>query len=321
MAFKPPAAAKPGLWRRVPPAVFPPIMGLFGLGLAWRRAAELHGVPAAVGEAVLGAVTLLYLFALTAYSVKLVRRPAVIVDDLRILPGRAGLGAMVLCPYLLALTIAPYWTTAAQPLLFAGFTVHVVFVVILIGVFASGPAEQRRVTPIWHLNFVGFIIGALAAGAFGLYLPALALFAVTAVLATIVWAVSSDQMVKETVPAPLRPLLAIHVSPAALLGLVAATLELQAVAQTFAALGAVLTGWLLIRLRWVVEGGFSALWGAFTFPTAAIASLWLTLGGAWYWPGVIALTLATLIVPPITFQVLRLWARGQLAIKTNAATA
>ena len=96
MAFKPPAPTPPGLWRRVPPAIFPSIMGLFGLGLAWRRGVAAFGLPAGIAETILGAVTLLFLFALVAYSAKFLRRPAVLVEELRILPGRAGVAAMLL---------------------------------------------------------------------------------------------------------------------------------------------------------------------------------------------------------------------------------
>jgi hypothetical protein len=163
MAFHPPAPTPPGLWRRTPPAIFPVIMGLFGLGLAWRRAAASLGAPADAGEAILGAVTLLFLFATLAYVAKMLRRPKVVADDLRILPGRAGLAAGVLCVYLLSMTALPYDAGAARMILDAGLALHTAFVVLLLYVFATGPAAQRRVTPVWHLSFVGFIIAALAA--------------------------------------------------------------------------------------------------------------------------------------------------------------
>ena len=321
MAFKPPAPTPAGLWRRVPPAIFPAIMGLFGLGLGWRRATEVFGVPPGIGEAILGAVTLLYLFGLLAYAVKLLRRPLVLVEDLRILPGRAGVAAMVLCLYLLSMTLAPYAAPLARAVLGAGFAAHAGLVLLLLRQLLAGPAEQRRVTPVWHLSYVGFIIGALAATVFEFYLAALSLFAATALLAAFIWAASAEQMLKETVPAPLRPLLAIHLAPLALFGLVAHALELDAVALGCAGIAALAVLWFLTRARWLTEAGFSALWGAFTFPVAATANLWLSVGGIWRVPGGVALVAATLVVLPIGWKVIALWARGQLAIRTNAATA
>lgn len=321
MAFNPPAATPPGLWRRVPPAIFPAIMGLFGLGLAWRRAGAAFGLTDALGEAILGASTLLFLFAAMAYTVKVLRRPKVIVEDLRILPGRAGVAAAVLSFYLVALAVLPYDPDVARGFLYVGLTLHVLLVAIVIAVFATGPAVQRRVTPVWHLTFTGFIIAALAAASLQSWGLALILFGLTTLMAAFIWAVSLEQIVREDVPPPLRPLLAIHLAPMALIGLVAAAMEFDAVAMGCGGVAALMLVWMLARAYWLTEAGFSALWGAFTFPVAATAALWLTLGGLWRWPGLAALVFATLIIPPIVWQVLRSWARGQLAIKTNAAIA
>ena len=321
MAFHPPAATPPGLWRRTPPAIFPSIMGLFGLGLAWRRAVAVLGLPDAVCEAVLGGVTLLFLFGAVAYMAKALRRPGVVSEDLRVLPGRAGLATAALSIYLLSMTVRPYDAAAAKLILMIGLAVHSAFVILLIHVFVTGPAAQRRVSPVWHLSFVGVIVAALAAIGVELYGLALILFGLTAMMAAFIWAVSLEQFVREDIPAPLRPLLAIHLSPVALLGLVAAALGFQAVAMGCAGVAALVVGWMLVRAFWLTEAGFSALWGAITFPLAATASLWLTLGDFWLWPGLVALSLATVINPAIAWKVLQSWARGQLAIRTNAAIA
>ncbi|PKP72927.1 MAG: tellurium resistance protein [Alphaproteobacteria bacterium HGW-Alphaproteobacteria-6] len=318
-----------GLWRRTPPAIFPPIMGLFGLGLGWRRGAAAFGMspgPAAdmvhaVAEAILGAVTLLFLFALLAYGAKVLRRPGVVAEDLRILPGRAGVAALVLSLYLLALVAVQYRPAMTGNLLIGALVAHGALVLLLLRGYARGPAEQRRVTPVWHLNYVGGIIAALAALKLGWQGCALILFAASTLIAVAIWAVSLGQLLAERVSAPLRPLLAIHLSPAALIGAVAAGLGMATVAQGFAVLSAVILAVLVLRARWLTAAGFSPLWGAFTFPLAATAGLWLTLGGRWHLPGALTLLAATVVVPWIAARILRLWAGGQLAQRTNAATA
>ena len=63
-----PPTTRPGLFRRTPPAIFPGIFGLIGLGLAWRQGAAAFALPGAIAETILGAVALLYLFAFTAYA-------------------------------------------------------------------------------------------------------------------------------------------------------------------------------------------------------------------------------------------------------------
>ena len=320
MAFVAPKP-RPALFRGTPPAIFPSLMGLFGLGLGWRVGAGAFGLPQGLGEAILGAVTLLYLFGLAAYLRKLAARPSVLFEELRVLPGRAGVGAMVLCLYLLAAVLMPYTPGLARVVLLAALPAHGVFVVVLLRVLLTGPAEQRRVTPVWHLNFVGFILAGLSAPALGLVGLGQAVLWGTGVVALLIWAESLRQFLAASVPAPLRPLLAIHLAPAAMLGLVALALGQTGLAGVLAVVAAGLMAALVLSARWLTAAGFTPFWGAFTFPLAATASLWLSLDGVWRLPGGLALVAATLIVPPIAFKVLQLWAKGQLGPKTGAAVA
>jgi tellurite resistance protein len=314
-------------FQRMPPAVFPAIMGLFGLGLALRRGADVIGYPVAIAEIALGAISFLWLFAALGYLFKLSQRPAVIREDLAILPGRAGLAAMSMCLFLLAATILPYAPNAALALVFLGLGLHAALVGLVVIVLANGPAEGRHVTPVWHLNFVGFIIAALTLAPLGYLTLATVIFWATGLIAVGIWSVSLVQLVKRIPPAPLRPLLAIHLSPASLLGLVALLLGMQQVAIGFALLGGVILLAMLAAATWITQAGFSALWGAFTFPIAAYASLLLVLAGAMgvhsplVWLGTLCLFAAIVIVPSIALKVLQAWTKGSLAAKTNAATA
>lgn len=321
MAFTPPKPTPKGLWRRTPPAVFVPVFGLLGLGLAWRRGAGEFALPAGLAEALMGAITLLALFAVLTYVVKFARRPAVVMEDLRILPGRAGLAAGVLSLYLLAGAIAPYAPAQARPLLILGMGVHLALIVAVLVTFARGPVEQRQVNPVWQLTFTGWIVAATVAQGMGLSTLAVALFWVALVSAVVIWVLSLQQFARLSVPAPLRPLLAIHLAPAALLGGVAHGFGAEAIAQIFALIVAGLLAVFVLRARWLLAAGFSPLWGAFTFPLAASANFWLAMGGVWRLPGAFLLIAATLVIPVIAWRILQLWAKGQLAVKTNAATA
>lgn len=321
MDFQMPKDAQPGLFRRTPPAAFPPVLGLLGLGLAWRRGAGEFGLPAGLAEAFVGAVTLLALFVLAAYFAKLVRRPAVALEDLRILPGRAGLAAAALSIYLVAGSLGPIVPEAARIVLFLGIGVHLALSAAVIRTFVKGPVEQRRVNPVWHLTFTGWVVASMVALGFGLTLLSAVLFWVALVAAVAIWSISLQQFSHENVPAPLRPLLAIHLAPAALLCSVATGFHAVGISQAFALLSALGVFTLLVRGRWLLAAGFSPLWGALTFPMAATANAWMALGGAWRVPGGLMLVAATLIIPPIAFRILKLWAKGQLAVKTNAATA
>ncbi|WP_371168768.1 tellurium resistance protein [Aliiroseovarius sp. 2305UL8-7] len=322
----PPIPPKVRMFRRMPPAVFTPIMGLFGLGLAWRRAADTLVAPAGIGEIILGAVTLLYLFSVVAYIMKLIQNTDTFVEDLKVLPGRAGLTAMVLSGYLLAATLEPYAILGATSFLLLSFALHVFLVGRVIHLLATGPAEARIVTPVWHLMFAGFILIPLAAVPLGLTGFALAAYWVGMFAALFVWFSSAIQFLRRRIPAPLRPLLAIHLAPASVLGTVSYLLGEVQLAMVFCVTAIVIFGILLGRVRWITKAGFSPLWGAFTFPLAAFSVL-LQITAVVYGSNALklvsglTLVAATLIILPIAYKIIQMWSKGDLAAKTNAAQA
>jgi tellurite resistance protein len=320
--------ARRGFFRRTPPAIFPAIMGLFGLGLGWRVASEVLGAPEAIADAVLGAVAVMFAFALLAYLAKPLRRARVVMEDLRVLPGRAGLSAMTLGVTLLAAAMVPMAPNFAFGLMIAGFLAHLVLVVLIGIVLWGGPADWRAVTPAFHLSFVGFILGPLAAIPLGFVDLSRIIFFVMIMVATLIWGASLVQLVKRVPPAPLRPLMAIHLAPASLFTIVASRLGYEGLSQGFAIFAVLIFLGLLISARWLIASGFSALWAAFTFPVAAFATAMMLvsrslegLAGPVSVLGGLVLVAASLGIPAITFRVMKGWASGKLAGATNAAEA
>jgi tellurite resistance protein len=312
---------KPKLFARTPLAVFPVILGLLGLALALRRALDLSGQSLAVADAALGAAVALWAFAALAYAVKLLRRPSVIWEDLRPLPGRTGLSAATVGGMAVAAGLAPFAPDLAKIWLWIALALHAAQLFVLLTALRRGPPEARRVNPGFHLAFVGFIVGGFSAAVLGDMLLAKVILWVMLPIASIIWAISAAQLLAEQPPAPLRPLLAIHLAPASLIASVAALTGqtlLSDVAIVFATL-LVLAGFL--SLRWIVTTGFSALWGAFTFPLTAYASALILHGGLWATAGQGVTAAALVIVSLIAWKVLSLWPGGRLAAKTNAAEA
>ena len=317
-----PPAPPPGLWRRTPPAVFPPILGLLGLGLAWRAAGA--GWQAAVGELILGAGTLLFAFAAVAWLSKPLRRPGVVVEEMSVLPGRAGLAAMTLSGFAVAAALVPHAPRLAMGLSVLVFAAHTGLAALHLRMILTGPVEARTLTPVWHLAFVGFIVAGLSWVPLGAEAASRLVLFATLPIAGAIWLVSLWQLARRIPPAPLRPLLAIHLAPACLLATVASGLGLTGLAALMASLAGVILLALLVAGRWITQSGFSPLWGAFTFPLAAFAGmLWALVAAGEPLRGVAAIVLvvATLAIPPILVRVLQLWAKGDLAVRTNAATA
>jgi tellurite resistance protein len=310
---------RPKLFAKVPPAAFPVVMGLLGLGLALRRAADSLPIPSGLAEMVLGAVSLLWLFCLLAYGAKLARRPGVLIEDLRTLPGRAGVAALILSGLLVAAVLVPYAPGLARLMLFAGLALHAGFALLMARLLIKAPPEARGVTPVWHLIFVGFILGGLSAAPLGLTGLASALLWGTLPVAAGIWAVSVWQLITRVPPPPLRPLLAIHLAPASLFATVAAMIGQGQWALGFAVLGGVILTALVFAVNWITAAGFSPLWGAFTFPVAALTgALYALRMDA---TATVLLIAALGIIPFIAFRVLQGWAKGDLATKTNAAEA
>ncbi|MGY6632499.1 MAG: SLAC1 family transporter [Alkalilacustris sp.] len=306
----------------MPPAVFPPILGLLGLGLGWRAAGDGVGPVSGFGEMLLGAGTLLFLVALLAWLTKPLQRPGVVLDEISVLPGRVGLAAMTLSGMALAAALAPYAPGLALTVSLVALAAHAGLAALVIRLILSGPGEARVLTPVWHLLFVGFILAPLSWTQLGYETASRLVLYVTLPIALGIWVVSLVQLSTKRPPAPLRPLLVIHMTPASLLSVVAAQLGMVDLAVLMLGLAGILAVSLLGVARWLTESGFSPLWGAFTFPTTTLGGALLALtelGAPLRFAAAVVLTAATVGIPIILWRILKSWIRGELGPRTNAA--
>lgn len=312
---------QPALFGRTPPAVFPPILGLLGLVVALRQALARLGLDLGPADLLAGLAVALWLFATLAYAGKVARRPGVVMEDLRVLPGRSGLAAMTMGGMVVATLLSVYSAELAPGLLLVALVGHGVLAALLVRLLLGLPPEARAVNPTLHLSFVGFIVAAPAAVSLGWSGLAEGLFWGSLAVAAAIWGLSLRQFARAVPPAPLRPLLAIHLSPLALLATVAGLLGKAEIGVLLAGLGLVYALVLAAAWRWVTEAGVTAMWGAFTFPMAALATALMVSGGAWIWPGIVLTAVALGVIPAILWWVLKRWPGGRLATTTNAAEA
>lgn len=312
---------RPAAFARTPPAIFPVLLGLLGLVLALRAGLSHLGLPLAAADLAAGVVVPLWAFGVLAYGRKLARRPGVLFEDMKVMPARAGLAAATAGGMAAAAVLAPYAPGLAAGLMCAALALHAAYLVLFLRVLATLPPEGRVANPGWHLIFVGFVIGGLAAGLLGWTGLARLLLWGTVPVAAVLWAVGALQFLKGSPPAPLRPLLAIHLAPACLFTSVAAVTGAQSAALAFGGLALAIFLALAAGGRWLLVAGFGPLWGALTFPLAAFAGALIRLGGTWASLGLGVLGVALIVVPWIGWQVLKLWPGGRLAGKTNAAEA
>lgn len=307
------------LFSRMPPAVFPSVLGLLGLSLALKRVAQSLEMGEGLADLAMGLTAGLWIFCAVAYGIKMARRPSVVMEDLAILPGRAGLAAATVGGFALAAVLGFFSKPLASGWLVLAFSLHMALVILTIRALLAAPPEGRDVTPVWHLSFVGFIVGALAAVPLGWASLAAVILWATMAVALAIWAISLWQLTRRIPPAPLRPLLAIHLAPASLFASVAGLLGMGVLAQSMIGLGLVILIALVLSLRWITTSGFSPLWGAFTFPLAAYASALLING--WAVAGGVVTAAAIGVNLWVAAKVIGMWPKGSLAAKTNAATA
>jgi tellurite resistance protein len=297
------------------------MLGLLGLAMALRAGLVAFAWPTTIADLAAGLFLPLWAFGAVAYVAKLGQRPGVIVDDLKVMPSRAGLAAATIGGMAAAGLLAPFAAGAAVVVLFVSLALHAALAVATVRTLLSLPPEGREVNPGWHMTFVGFIVGAPAAIALGYDGLARGLLYATIPVAVAIWGVSLVQLFRRVPPAPLRPMLAVHLAPASLFSIVAVRTGHELLAGGFAVVAIVVLLALILNLRWLTASGFSPLWGAFTFPPSAAATALVLQGGVMAWAG-LALTAVALVANPWTaWKVLSLWPGGRLAGKTNAAEA
>ena len=294
---------------------------------AWTGGVAAFALPAGLAQAFAGMTVALAVFALVAYAAKLMRRPAVLGQELAILPGHAGVAAGVLVVHLGAALAAGAGAAAAgRMVLVAGLALQAALVVALLLALRRAPPGQRRPTPVWQLHAAGLAVAAQVAAMLGWRGLALALLWPAAIAALAIGAAGVRQLLTERIPAPLRVLLVLHLAPLA--GLACAALASGRIAAGTALAWAALALLLILaaRARWLLGAGFAPLWGVLSLPVASTAWAWVLL-----WRAApselhrllagLLLVAATLIVVPLLALIWRDWMRGRLAIRTNAAIA
>ncbi len=313
------------LWRRTPPAIFPVTLGFLGLSLAWRGAANVLPIPAFIGDLMMGVATLFFLFFFASYVAKIIARPSIVIEDLKTPPARAGVSAIVLSILILAAILNTYGIRAGEIWIFA--VILYLASVILVGYsILKGPPEARSFSSFQYLSFVGTIVAPVAGISLG-YSEISFWMAMMALPPYIIITVAYAMKLRRVrPPAQLRPALMLGLAPTSLFAIAFGQLGIEWAFQLFYWQALI---WVLVLLSiamWMAEGGWTPIWGGFTFPIAAFLNLQiLALSKGAGLVATTALTAGLLIGTPlilyIVFKHTKAWIRGDLAKNTAAAVA
>ncbi len=313
------------LWRSTPPAIFPVALGFMGLALAWRNMADVFPVSHVIGDLMLGMSTAFFLFFAISYVIKVLARPTVVFDDLKVPAARAGVAAFPMAIMLMAAALLPLHARVNEV-----WWVGVIFYYIATGLVAwsilKGPPEARRFSPFQYLAFVGPIVGPIAGIPLG-YILESQILAVAAFIPFVAITLGYyPKLLKVRPPVPLRPSVAIVLAPVSLFGLATGGLGIDWAYHFFYWFAIAIALALISVSLWLTEGGWNPVWGAFTFPLSAFINLQIfavTHGGGIVAKGALfsGLVIGTPLILYIVWKAGQSWIRRELPKKTAAAIA
>ena len=138
----------------LPASFFGMVLGLSGLGQAWRVASKLWGVPDAIGEAVLLVAALVWLALLLTYLAQALRHPSVVANEFRH-PVQGGTPALLaVSTLLIVLAVLPYSRDVACVLAALGIVWHLAFSLWHTGGLWKGGRDSLDTAPTLYLPTV-----------------------------------------------------------------------------------------------------------------------------------------------------------------------
>jgi tellurite resistance protein len=286
---------------RIPASFFSMVLGLGGLGAAWRAAARAYGTSPWVADTLLALSAALWLFLLAAQVVKaLVARDRLAAELADPVEGaQASLGPASLL--LLAAGLAGRFPEVALVLFWIGAAAEVAYCVWIVGRWIVTRPPVEGVTPAMYLPPVaGNLVAALAAGAVGRTDAGWVFFGAGLVSWLVLAGVLlARHLAAGELPPALRPLLAVELAPPAMA--LVAYQALEGAAPDAVSRGlfgyALLVAAVLVRLAGRFrEVPFAPSYWAFTFPVTALATGALRQGAASSGSVAAALALPILVV-------------------------
>lgn len=313
----------------IPASFFGMVLGLSGLGVAWRAAHRVWGVPAAVGETLMALAALVWLAVGVLYVLKWVFRRDAARQELDHPVQCCFVGLMGVATMLVGGAAQPYAPAVALVFFALGAAFTLGFALWRTGGLWRGGADHAHNTPALYLPAVAgsYVIAAIAGGLgftdWGQIAFGAGLFSWLAIESVLLHRL----ITLDSLPAPMRPLLGIQLAPAPV-GAVAYLSVTNSPPDVFAhaMIGyGLLQALILIRLLpWLRQAPFAPSYWAYTFGAAALAVAPLRLlergdGGAMGLLAPILFVGANLVVGLIAIGTLRLAVAGRLLPKADPA--
>ena len=270
----------------LPASFFGIVLGLSGLGQAWRIAVRLWNMPSAIGEGLLLLSALVWAALLVAYVLQAIRYPEVVRSEFQHPVQGSTPALLAVSTLLIVLAALPYSRLLAWILAAAGITWHLAFSLWHTGALWQGGRDTLDTAPTLYLPTVaGNFTSAAALGGLGypdwgwLFLGA-GIFSWLALESLIIQRLWHQK----TLPAAQRPLLGIQFAPPVVCAMAWLMLDPGSADRWLLMLWGYGLFQLLLGLRlgpWLGAQPFSPSYWAYTFgiTAATVCGLKLALAG------------------------------------------
>jgi tellurite resistance protein len=270
----------------LPASFFGIVLGLSGLGQAWRIAVRLWEMPSAIGEGLLLLSALVWAALLVAYLLQAIRYPEVVRSEFQHPVQGSTPALLAVSTLLIVLAALPYSRSLAWLLAAAGITWHLAFSLWHTGALWQGGRDTLDTAPTLYLPTVaGNFTSAAALGGLGhpdwgwLFLGA-GIFSWLALESLIIQRLWHQK----ALPAAQRPLLGIQFAPPVVCAMAWLMLDPGSADRWLLMLWGYGLFQLLLGLRlgpWLGAQPFSPSYWAYTFgiSAATVCGLKLALAG------------------------------------------
>jgi tellurite resistance protein len=306
--------------RFLPASLFGAVMGLAGLGLAWRGAAAVLDVPAGIAEAWVALAALFFVALVPAYVLKAFRHPQAVGEELA---NPATIGFCATLPVgmtLLAGGLQPHLPRIGLAIWWAGVVMLVALQLRMLWRLTRG-VKLAQVNGGWLIVFVGGIVVPSSGLPLGEAQVSAAMFTFSACAAVLVLPLVIYRVAfGPAMPEAMRPGWFIMLVPPSLIYLNGLAVWGGAGASWLEALylaGLTLAAVLFVAARGLARWPFGAPWWAFTFPLDALAGAATRFAQdhphPWgRWVAGVALVVAALFAAWVLVRTLAALARGSL---------
>ena len=261
----------------VPAAFFSVVLGVAGLGAAWRGAHEVWHLPAVIGEVLMAVATMIWALLLLLFGLRWIfsREPSLAEARHPVqccFIALAGISTM-----LIAIAALPYSRRAAEILFVPGASFTLGFALWRTGLLWRGNRDHTATTPVLYLPLGagGFVTAAVSSALgypeWGQLAFGFGFFSWLAIESVLLHRLYTAQ----TLPVALRPTLGIQLAPPTVsaLGWLAVNNGVPDLAVHVLLGYGLLQALLLLRLLpWIMEQPFAASYWAFTFGATALAT-------------------------------------------------